>query len=173
MNSLNSKIVKVCTRAFIFWLCFFMHVQVKAWEVDFSRRAKDLTGARLPASIVDQPGTRLAEDSPSILGGIFEAGEGVRDVVILNTENGFVPAQVNLKSGQTYQVHVVNVNDKARNASFVFDAFSEHHATYFGQKRTFTISPKQDGIFSFVCPETASEGRVVVIPKDTRSPASH
>lgn len=171
MNLLNSKIVKICTRTFIFCFCFFAHVQVKAWEVDFSRRAKDITRSRLPASIVDQPG-HTAPAAPSFLGGIFEAGEGVRDIVILNTESGFVPAQVNLKTGQTYQVHIVNVNDKARNASFVFDAFSEHHATYFGQKRTFTISPKQDGIFSFVCPETAFEGRVVVIPKDNRSPAS-
>lgn len=171
MNSLNSKIVKACTRAFIFCLCFFVHVQVKAWEVDFSRRAKDLSGSRLPASIVDQPGGR-ASVAPTFFGGVFEAGEGVRDVVILNTESGFVPAQVNLKTGQTYQVHIVNVNEKARNSSFVFDAFSEHHATYFGQKKTFTISPKQDGIFSFVCPETAFEGRVVVIPKDNRSPAS-
>ncbi len=171
MNSLNSKIVKTCTNFFVFCVCFFVHVQVKAWEVDFSRRAKDIQGSRLPASIVDQPG-QTQPTSPSFLGGIFEAGEGVRDVVILNTEAGFVPAQINLKTGQTYQVHIVNVNEKARNASFVFDAFSEHHATYFGQKRTFTISPKQDGIFSFVCPETASEGRVVVIPKDNRSPAS-
>jgi hypothetical protein len=65
------------------------------------------------------------------------------------------------------------VNQKQKNISFVMDAFSEHHATYFGERKSFVIAPKVEGIFSFQCPETANEGVVTVYSDSSRSPANN
>lgn len=82
----------------------------------------------------------------------------------MNTDKGFVPATVRVKSGMNYRVHVVNINEDNKNISFVMDAFSEHHATYFGSLKTFNIRPKQQGVFTFQCPETSAQGKLVVYP---------
>ncbi|MBK8204637.1 MAG: cupredoxin domain-containing protein [Bdellovibrionales bacterium] len=91
-----------------------------------------------------------------------QSREGVQEIVILNTEGGFIPNTVRVREGESYKIHVVNVNEKEKNVSFVMDSFSEHHATYFGKMRSFVMSPKKEGIYSFVCPETSAQGRVVV-----------
>ncbi|MCB0408040.1 MAG: cupredoxin domain-containing protein [Bdellovibrionales bacterium] len=95
---------------------------------------------------------------------LFTSGEPVQEMVILNTPTGFVPSTLNVKVGGNYKLYVVNVNEEKKNVSFVMDAFSEHHATYYGNIKSFHISPKKDGIFSFVCPETSAQGRLVVYP---------
>ncbi|MEZ0391202.1 MAG: cupredoxin domain-containing protein [Pseudobdellovibrionaceae bacterium] len=136
-----------------------------------SRRKKDLKSMRLPASIVDVQ--KKPEDE--MAANFFKSVEPTQEIVIMNTDNGFVPGTVHLKKGQNYKIFVVNVNDKEKNTSFVLDAFSEHHATYFGQQKSFSISPKADGIFSFQCPETAKQGRIIVFSDEmdmTRKPAS-
>ena len=168
MSSLNFKTVKNFTRFAIFCFAFFAQVSVKAWEVDFTRRNKDLKSLRLPASIVDE-----AQKKQDYTTNYFEATEPTQEIVIMNTIKGFVPETIRLKKGQSYKIHIVNVNEKEKNTSFIFDAFSEHHATYFGQQKSFTVSPKTDGIFSFQCPETSIQGKVIVFSgEDNRKPAS-
>jgi hypothetical protein len=168
VSSPNSKTVKSCTKVILFLMAFFVNVTVKAWEVDLSRRKKDLENSRRPASIVDEA---KKEDSP-ILGSFLESLDPSQEIVILNTEKGFVPETVRLKKGQNYKIHIVNVNEKEKNTSFILDAFSEHHATYFGQEKTFAMSPKAAGIFSFLCPETSKQGRIVVSEVESgRKPA--
>ncbi len=102
----------------------------------------------------------------------------VQDIVILNTERGFVPSAIRLKQGSQYRLFVVNINEKEKNVSFVMDAFAEHHSTFFGQAKVISVIPQRDGVFQFQCPETAMEGRLVVLPSNTpaadtatRSPA--
>lgn len=145
------------------------------WGVDFSRRAKDMRDAdlseaaqvgRYPASaggtvIVGEPAQEKTQ-SKGLLDTLFDTGEPVQEIVILNTDRGFVPASVHVRKNGRYKVHVVNVNDKDKNISFILDGFSEHHATYYGKVKTFMLEPKQEGIFSFQSPETAAEGRLVV-----------
>jgi plastocyanin len=130
-----------------------------AWEVDFSRRQVDFNKVtnedRLPASIKE-------DQSVSILSGVFDSVEPTQDIVIMNTEKGFVPETVRLKKGNNYRIHVVNVNGKEKNVSFVLDAFSEHHNTVFGEEKTFNVMPKTDGIFSYQCPETAVQGKFII-----------
>lgn len=167
MSLLSFKTVKIFTRFTLFCFAFFAQVQVKAWEVDFSRRQKELNSMRMPASIVDQP-----QKNQSVETSFFQAVEPTQEIVIMNTEKGFVPENVRLKKGSSYKIYIVNVNEKEKNTSFVLDAFSEHHATYFGEKKSFTVSPKADGIFSFQCPETASQGRLIIYSDDNRKPAS-
>ncbi len=173
MNLLNSKTVKSFTRISLFSLAFFSQVSVRAWEVDLTRRQKDLKTMRLPASIVDQ----TQKPGDGLVNSFFESMDPTQEVVILNTDKGFIPGTLHLKKGRTYKVIVVNVNSSEKNTSFVLDAFSEHHATYFGEQKTFSISPKADGVFSFQCPETAQQGRIIVFsddlnPASPRMPAS-
>lgn len=199
MNLLNSKTAKIFSRLLIFALAFSIEVRVRAWEVDFSRRQNDVKTnsvfPRSPASVeVSEPAPATfspevaaapgpvsevpSAKSSSILKDVFENAKPDQEVVILNTDKGFVPAQVSLKRGQSYKIHIVNVNEKAKNVSFILDAFSEHEGTYFGQVKTINVQPKTDGIFSYVCPETAKQGRIVVFsekgsPVETeRKPAS-
>lgn len=170
MNLPNSKTVKNCTKLGLFLAAFFLNVSVKAWDVDLSRRKKDLQRSRMPANILEESG----KTDSSITANFFESVEPTQEVVIMNTEKGFIPETVRLKKGQNYKIHVVNVNDKEKNTSFILDAFSEHHATYFGQQKSFSMAPKVDGIFSFQCPETAKQGHFVIYSEveASRKPAS-
>ncbi len=99
-------------------------------------------------------------------------GANAMDIVILNTETGFVPSQVQLLEGRNYRLHVVNVNAKDKNVSFVLDSFSEHHATYYGAVKSFTISPQKEGVYTFESPETSSRGRIVVQSQAGVKPSS-
>lgn len=169
MNWRISQIARHCTKIGLFLLVSVVQVKVKAWDVDLSRRKADLQklNGRGPTSVDGKQ-----KEETGIMGNIFQSMEPTQELVILNTEKGFVPDTVRLKKGQNYKIHVVNVNDKEKNTSFILDAFSEHHGTFFGQPKTFEVSPKVEGIFSFQCPETAKQGRIVVTPEaDGRKPA--
>lgn len=127
------------------------------WQLDLSRRQKSLTKA-VEAS---EPTEKKADENVGFFD--FIASDGApNEIVILNTEKGFMPNTVRLKVGARYQLHIVNINEKEKNVSFMLDAFSEHHGTYFGQVKTVTIEPKKEGVFSYQCPETAIEGKLVI-----------
>lgn len=171
----NFKTVKTFINLSIFVLCSFAQVKVRAWEVDFSRRQTQLKSSRLPASITEE--NQLTTEKPSLVTGFLsQTLEPSAEIVVLLTENGFVPETVRVRKGQAYQFHIVNVNSKVKNASFMMDSFSEHHGTFFGEQKTFTIQPKIDGVFSFVSPESGVQGRLVVYSSDdsikSRTPAS-
>ncbi len=95
-----------------------------------------------------------------------------QELVILNTDKGFVPETIRVRKDARYVVHVVNVNTKEKNVSFMLNSFSEYHGTYFGKLTTFTITPKKEGVFSFQCPETSSEGRMVVYTQPGTFPSN-
>lgn len=171
MSFVNSKIAKNCTSLLI---ALLFTSAAHAWEVDFSRRQVDFNKVsnedRLPASIQE-------DQSVSILSKVFDSVEPTQDIVIMNTEKGFVPETLRLKKGNNYRIHVVNVNGKEKNVSFVLDAFSEHHNTVFGEEKTFSVMPKTDGVFSYQCPETAVQGKIIIYSDATasggRKPASN
>ena len=139
-----------------------------------SRRQKDIRQQELKAE--------LPQEAPkSFFDKLFAAETPANDVVILNTENGFLPKTVRLRQDMKYKVHVVNVNPGEKNVSFILDAFSEHHSTFYGNVKTFEVHPRKEGVYSFSCPETALEWRVVVFKPDNqmagqaalRAPASN
>lgn len=153
----------------LFLLASVLQVSVKAWEVDLSRRQADLQKFRGPASV------EVEKQDKNWIEGLFNsaAPTGSQDVVILLTEKGFVPETIRLKKGQSYNFHIVNVNEKDKNTSFVMDSFSESHGIYYGQKKDFQIQPKANGIFSYVCPETNKQGKLIIYSDDQeRKPAS-
>lgn len=163
MSFVNIKIVLNCIK--IGLICSVAS-SAFAWEVDFSRRQVDFSRVqnedRLPASIRE-------DQSVSPLTSVFESVGPSQDIVIMNTDKGFIPATIHLKKGNSYRIHVVNVNNKEKNISFVLDAFSEHHNTVFGEQKTFSVTPKMDGIFSYQCPETAVQGKFIVSSDESSS----
>ncbi|MCB0365413.1 MAG: cupredoxin domain-containing protein [Bdellovibrionaceae bacterium] len=142
------------------------------WKIDLSRRVDK----KRQTDLRNDP-TEKQNESTIFDWFVDKQGGGgtTQELVVLNTEMGFIPATIRVREGGNYKIHVVNVNERERNVSFVMDSFSEHHATYFGKIKTFTISPKKEGVFSFVCPETSAQGQLVVhAPPGTgvRQPAS-
>lgn len=157
------------------------------WTFDFSRRTK--AGANSASGSASMPAEDSSAADPtmnqmnqmnqvnqvsheegdrSIFSRIFSStsDEPAQEIVIMQTELGFVPKKVQVRQGFTYKISIVNVNEKERNVSFVLDAFSEHHATYYGKIKSFIIHPQQDGVFSYQSPETAFQGQLVVVPSD-------
>ena len=125
------------------------------WNIDLSRRQKDIRKQELKGVIP-------REAPKSFFQKLFAAETPANDVVILNTESGFLPRTVRLRKDVKYKIHIVNVNGTEKNVSFILDAFSEHHSTFYGKITSFEVHPKKEGVFAFQCPETALEGRVVV-----------
>ncbi|MBK9293150.1 MAG: cupredoxin domain-containing protein [Oligoflexia bacterium] len=142
-------------------IVFLFLVQiVYAWEVDFSRRRKPLATTEAQSvepkamDFVAKPRRTKITDR--------------QEVVILNTQNGFVPSNVRLKKGVYYTIHVVNVNKENKNVSFMLDAYNQHHSTYYGETKTFYLDPDKEGVFEFQCPETSSSGKLVVYGPKTQ-----
>lgn len=150
------------------------------WTIDLSRRTQQMRRSELtsqpssessgrgPASVRtfegDEPASleKRANEATTFIDKVFEAGEPSQDIVILNTERGFVPNTIRVRKDGKYTVHVVNVNEKEKNVSFILDGFSEHHATFFGKVKTFKLEPRKEGVYSFLSPETAVEGKFIV-----------
>jgi hypothetical protein len=128
----------------------------------------------LTSSVPDVIVVPPSQPKKDVVGGLFESSGTLQELVILNTEKGFVPSTLRLRKGTKYLFHVVNVNPQEKNLSFILDAFAEHRATYYGQLNEFTIEPKKEGVYSFECPETSFEGRMVVFAPETAkmSPAA-
>jgi len=138
--------------------------------VDFSRRQKETRRADMSETQPDGSTLPSAQaPSPTWVESLFQSGEVADEIVVLNTEKGFVPSTIRVKKGLNYQIHVVNVNEKEKNVSFVLDSFSEHHATFYGKMKTFLIRPQKEGVYKFVSPETAAQGKLVVAPAPSTS----
>ena len=167
----NITLAKICSSV-ILLATLTAHAE---WKVDFSRRTKETRtqDLREPASM-DQPQQVVGAPPPSFFESLFQTGDIAQEIVVLNTDKGFVPSNIRVKKGLTYQIHVVNVNEKEKNVSFVLDSFSEHHATFYGKIKTFTIRPQKEGVYKFVSPETSAQGKLVVFPEgqQNRLPAS-
>jgi plastocyanin domain-containing protein len=164
-------------------ITFLIDVSFSAaeWKVDFSRRNQNTNSKEL----ISEPVQNVVNtEEKSLFQRVFDTSQPVQDIVILNTEQGFIPSTVRVKEGAQYRLVVVNINEKSKNISFVMDAFSEHHATYYGQMKTFYIQPQKEGVFTFISPETSAQGRLVVhpgnangndlklMPTEMRAPAS-
>lgn len=142
-------------------LCLsFSWVSQADWGIDFSRRQQDLVD-------MEKQKKAYKEEKKSLLDMVTDRQQPMQDLVIMNTAKGFFPPRVQVKRNQRYRVHVINANKEQKNLSFMFDAFSEHHGTYFGEPVTFVIEPRKEGLFDFQCPETGVKGQFVVYASDT------
>ena len=183
MNSVNFKTEKTYTKTFVktFLFTFFYFAQVKVhaadWIIDLSRRQTDfnrIENQRMPSSNVEE------SVNPSADKELFQAIKKIvnpvqpsQEIVIMQTETGFVPEKIYLKKNEIYKIHIVNLNAKEKNVSFLMDAFSQVHNTVFGVVKTFTIQPKVEGVYSYQSPETGALGKAVIITDSpTRKVAS-
>ena len=84
------------------------------WNVDFSRRGQQTRGQDLrePAS-TDIP-IMVEPPKPSFFESLFDASDVAQEIVVLNTDKGFVPSTIRVKKGLSYQIHIVNVNEKEK-----------------------------------------------------------
>lgn len=179
---------KLCTRLAFLAVTFSAATARGEWTVDFSRRlpparlAPELNepaDARAPASEfpLEAPAAAAAP-APSddgFFATLFQSGDVAQEIVVLNTERGFVPSTIRVRRGLNYKINVVNVNERERNVSFVLDSFSEHHGTYYGKIKSFVIRPQKEGVYKFISPETSAQGKLVVTPAPAatgRLPAS-
>jgi hypothetical protein len=148
-----------------------------AWEGDLSRRVnapelKPVEELRWPSSL--KSAEELFAEAP--MQQIFNSVEPSQPISILQTETGFIPDTIRIRKGANYKIFVANVNEKFKNASFVLDSFGQNHGIYFGQPKNFDLMAKTDGIFTFLCPETGAEGKIIVYSdKELTNPmaASH
>lgn len=167
MNSVNSKIAKIYISIGVLILNSGFD-----WSIDWSRRQLDFdkvkNQSRYPAS-ENLESAQPSEEVVGLVSKVTEPVEVAQEIVILNTENGFVPQTVRLRKGGNYKIHVVNVNNKEKNVSFIMDSFSESHSTFYGKVKTFNVAPKVDGLYSYQCPETEAVGKVVVYSDKTKS----
>jgi hypothetical protein len=179
-------LVTKCTSLLL--IAAFAFTAQAEWKVDFSRRSQEVRQGDLrePASaempvVVGAPQapqwnepTQPQESKGGFFKELFESHPTGQEIVVLNTDRGFVPSTIRVKRGVHYQIHIVNVNEKEKNVSFVLDSFSEHHATFYGKIKTFQIRPQKEGVFKFVSPETSAQGKLVVYPDapENRMPAS-
>ena len=130
------------------------------WKIDFSRRTDELVELEKQREI-------YKEEKKSILDMVTDRQGPRQDLVIIHTAEGYQPQKVNVRRGQRYRVHVVNIDKDNKNVSFMLDAYSQHHGTYFGEEVVFEIEPRKEGLFDFLCPETGSRGQMVVYATDT------
>lgn len=130
------------------------------WMIDFSRRQQDMVELEKQQKV-------YVEEKKSVLDMVTDRQAAMQDVVIIHTEKGFQPKNIQVKRNQRYRIHVVNVNKKNKNVSFMMDAFSQHHGTYFGEEVVFEVEPRKEGLFDFQCPETLAKGQFVVFASDT------
>lgn len=165
-------------RIFILATVFTSTSFASEWKIDFSRRYKPTEKVELhvPSGPSASKPSAVTEGPVQFVKNVILENEPAPEIVILNTERGFVPSTLSLQEGHVYRIHVVNVNEGQKNISFVMEDFKQHHATYYGQIRSFVIRPEKAGVFRFTSPETSSLGQLVVAPKkvnpEIRLPAS-
>lgn len=148
-----------CWHLLFLTLIFSSISSFAGWDIDFSRRAQSTK--RISNDVANNSGKEK-----SIFEIIFQpqgiAKGGAYEIVVLHTEKGFIPSTINVQENRNYKIHVVNVNKGTKNVSFVFEAFSEYHSSYYGKLKTFHITPRERGVYTFQCPETSAQGKLVV-----------
>jgi hypothetical protein len=172
VSLLISKIARHCTKSYLksklnkILLTFVVLSwawPTSAWDVDLSRRIKNVDTKmvdelRWPSSI--KPAEELFSGTPTQ--SMLSSVEPAQSIVILNTEEGFVPDTVRLRKDGNYKIVVANINENSKNSSFILDSFGQSMGTYFGKRKLFALQPKVNGIFTFLCPETGAQGKIIV-----------
>jgi len=161
-------------------LLFIVQSATAGWKLDFSRRRAEIKerekwqshsyknrkmnkrSVRGIASLDEQYTTVPKKEEAAFLENILDRQAPAQEIVIMHTNDGFFPKNMQIYKNRRYKVHVVNVADSNKNVSFMLDSFSQHHGTYFGKPVSFTVEPRQEGLFPFQCPETGAKGNLVV-----------
>ncbi len=134
---------------FLFLLLSIFSIAAPAIEVDLSQRTSTID------SVMKSNDTVIFNKLKSKF---FQS----QPIVIINTDQGFIPSKVILKKSVNYKFYIANVNESEKKTSFLLEAFNQNHETYFGKLKVFDFISKTNGVFNFICPETGSKGEVIV-----------
>jgi plastocyanin len=160
----------------LFSFFFFAQVKVHANDSVTVPVSEAVVSAPTKAHIIKPTEMGALQKDNEILNALKKAVQPIeptKEIVILNTEAGFVPNKVRVKKGEAYKIHIVNLNMKEKNVSFLMDSFTQSHNTVFGVKNTFNIEPQIEGVYSYQCPETGLQGQLIVVKDgDKRKMAS-
>ena len=172
MNLWTLRIVRLFTNlGAVFSVALFVGLPAEGWDVDFSRRAKQ-TENKMVEELRWPSGMKTAEElfADRPMNEIFQSVEPAQSIVVLNTDNGFIPDTIRLRKDANYKIFIANVNSQFKNASFILDSFGQTHGTFFGQPKSFDLIAKATGVFTFLCPETGAQGKFIVISDKDASP---
>lgn len=172
-------IVPYFFNGFLFVLFFFVQVKVRAETQAELTIPKVNPQIIVPTkSVITKPTEASAKQKDDeirlAIRNAVQPVEPTKEIVILNTETGFIPDKVSVKKGVAYKVHIVNLNMKEKNVSFIMDSFTQSHNTVYGLMRSFNIEPQVEGVYSYQCPETGIQGQLIVVSdaQNSRKPAS-
>lgn len=183
MNSANfrtaNNYISTFMKAMLFAFCFFAQVKVHAQIVEAGDNKDTITVPSSESKIimptpsavarpVDQTVKQRDDQILKALRRAVEPVEPTNQLVILHTERGFIPDKIRVKKGEAYKVHVVNINMREKNVSFIMDSFTQSHNAVFGVEKTFNIEPQVEGIYSYQCPETGMQGQLVVVGEERK-----
>lgn len=172
-------IVPYFFNGFLFVLFFFVQVKVRA-EIQAELTIPKVNPQIIvpTKSVITKPTEASAKQKDDeirlAIRNAVQPVEPTKEIVILNTETGFIPDKVSVKKGVAYKVHIVNLNMKEKNVSFIMDSFTQSHNTVYGLMRSFNIEPQVEGVYSYQCPETGIQGQLIVVSdaQNSRKPAS-
>ncbi len=143
-----------------------------SWKIDFAHRVGPTESSVTSTDLSLLPAQAQTAAQPNLFSNIIDTTRPVQDIVILNTDKGFIPSTIRVREGQQYRIYVVNVNKNDRNVSFIMDAFNEYDSTYYGKVRSFNIAPTRDGVYSYESPETSAQGQLIVYSTAPAAPVT-
>ncbi|MCS6838966.1 MAG: cupredoxin domain-containing protein [Bdellovibrionaceae bacterium] len=94
-----------------------------------------------------------------------ELDHNKKTIVMLHSDNGFIPNQVQFESNTKVELVITNVNRNNRLASFLIDQFGIQDSMPFGEVKKIMLPVKKEGTFYIICPESGFEGKIHVLPK--------
>jgi len=164
MNMQTSQIAPRSTKLF-FRRCILLSAFLLTSTAKVEIKAiQSSTSSRLPASLTEEGvHPRSQQRSDFQARDIFQAPRSSKEVVLLHTENGFVPKSLILDTEHVFELTVVNVNAKTKAASFFIDEFGVQQAMPFAETRKVHLRPKQVGKYFVVSPESGHEAFINVI----------
>lgn len=97
------------------------------------------------------------------LSGVTKIISSGGDVVIALTSQGFIPQKLVMELGKSYEIYLVNLNERVKLSSFFIDEFGVQGSLPFSEMRKVTVIPKVGGEFFILSPETGALAQILVI----------
>ena len=120
-------------------------------------KTQDKKNSRLPAQ-THSPQSANRQPNQGVSRILSRGGE----VVIVLTEQGFVPQKLMLERGKIYDVYLVNINEKMKLSSFFIDEFGVQGSLPHAQMRKISLTPKVSGEFFILSPESGALVQILV-----------
>lgn len=157
----GNRVLHVLFLVSVFLVTSTIRFEIQALEIDWSKRSGTRAITRTPQS---EPASAIPKSiAPAWIGEVFETPRPSQEVVLIHTSTGFVPSQIVIDTTRNYELHVVNVSDTVKTASFFIDHFGVQKGMPYASVQKVQLRPKQAGKFSIFSPETNFEAQLIVL----------